>query len=481
MSEYELLVKRTGLAGLSNFVVSLSPIILLPILTKLLTIEEYGIWTLIVVTASFVPVLVSLGLTSSLVRFLAPVINKEEIREGYYSVALAVVCASLVASLLIFLLEQLFAGLGSNYVVVVLLPLITFVASYNGIPQAYFRAFQQAKRYSFVLFLQACLYVILVAAFVLLGFGLAGAALGYLIGLVVTAAASTYYVVRDIGIALPKLTEFRAYLKYGLPLMPANVSNWALNVSDRYIITFFLGVAWVGYYSPGYQLGNMVSLWSVPFGLIAPTALYQYYEAKRMAEVKTVISYSIKYFLAIAVPTAFLFSILSKPILTILTTSDIAANGYLITPFTAFSSLLYGVFAIIVTILTFEKRTVIIGTTWILGAALNIGLNLVLVPRLGIIAAAMTTVVGYGFVFVVTAVYSVRQMKLDLDFGFILKSVFASVVISSLAFLWHVAGLLSILGLILVCAAVYTALLFVLKGFSTNEIDFFRAFLARSR
>ena len=72
MSDYELLVKRVGLTGLASLVVALGPIIVLPILTKILTIQEYGIWSLIVVTASFVPMLVLLGLPNSMVRFLAP-------------------------------------------------------------------------------------------------------------------------------------------------------------------------------------------------------------------------------------------------------------------------------------------------------------------------------------------------------------------------------------------------------------------------
>jgi O-antigen/teichoic acid export membrane protein len=109
------------------------------------------------------------------------------------------------------------------------------------------------------------------------------------------------------------------------------------------------------------------------------------------------------------VPAAFVLSVLSKPILMVLTTPAIASNGYLITPFTALSAVMYGVFTILMIVLTFEKRTGIIGTMWILGAVLNISLNLVLVPYFGIIAAALTTLLGYGFVFGVTAIYSVRH------------------------------------------------------------------------
>ena len=70
----------------------------------------------------------------------------------------------------------------------------------------------------------------------------------------------------------------------------------------------------------GYQLGWTISLLATPFTILVPTALYEYYDANRIAEVKTIIRYSIKYFLAVAVPAAFVFSVLSKPILLVLTT-----------------------------------------------------------------------------------------------------------------------------------------------------------------
>jgi O-antigen/teichoic acid export membrane protein len=198
-----------------------------------------------------------------------------------------------------------------------------------------------------------------------------------------------------------------------------------------------------------------------------------------MAEVKTSIRYSIKYFLAVAVPAAFVLSVLSKPMLMVLPTPAIAMNSYLITPFTALSAVLFGVFSIPVIVLTFEKRTGIIGTIWVLGAALNIGLNLALVPYFGIIAAALTTLLGYGVVFGLTAIYSIRRMTLGVDFGFILKSIFASIVVSFFVLVWH--GLLNISALIVTCAVAYTAILFALKRFTSSEIRFFSGFLMRQR
>jgi hypothetical protein len=72
-------------------------------------------------------------------------------------------------------------------------------------------------------------------------------------------------------------------------------------------------------------------------------------------------------------------------------------------------------------------------------------------------------------------------MTFDVDFGFILKSIFASIVISLFVLVWHASGLLSISVLIVICAVVYTAILLVLKGFTASEIRFFSGFLARQR
>jgi O-antigen/teichoic acid export membrane protein len=299
--------------------------------------------------------------------------------------------------------------------------------------------------------------------------------------LLLVALISTYYVLRDIGVIIPSFSNLQEYLKFGLPLMPSSLSNWVLSASDRYIITFFLSVAWVGYYSPGYSLGWMISILATPFVILVPTAIYEHYDASRIADVKTIMRYSVKYFLAVAIPAAFVLSLLSKPILLVLTTPQIAANGYLITPFTALSAVLFGVWNIIVVVLALEKRTAIIGTTWILGAALNIILNLVLVPQFGIIAAALTTLLGYSFVFGVTAIYSVRIMTLGVDFGFILKSIFASIVISALVLIWHASGFLSIAALIVICSIAYIAVLLFLKGFTLSEMRFFTGFLARQR
>jgi O-antigen/teichoic acid export membrane protein len=263
-------------------------------------------------------------------------------------------------------------------------------------------------------------------------------------------------------------------LAFGIPTVPANLSSWVVNSSDRYVIGIFLGTAFVGYYSPGYTLGTMINMFMAPLAFMLPAVLSKYYDDNNMEEVKTVLRYSLKYFLAIAIPAVFGLSLLSKHILMILSTPEIASQGYMITPFVALSSLLFGVRAIVGQILILVKKTKIIGATWLVAAILNLGLNIVAVPYIGILGAAITTLIAFSLALILAYFYSLKYLKFDIDLGFISKSIFASIVMSLVIIQWNPVGVLNLLIMIGVCAVVYAVILLLLKGFTIDEFRFFK-------
>jgi O-antigen/teichoic acid export membrane protein len=389
MNEYKLFTQRIGLIGITNLLLSLSGIILLPILTKNIPIEDYGIWVQISVTVGLIPAVVMLGLPYTMVRFLAAAKKREEIQEGFYSIAFIVLFTSAIASLLLFLFSTPIAAslFDNNLTIARILSLIVFIECLNGLLLNFFRTFQQVKRYSMFLFIKTCINVILVAYFILSGYGVFGAVIGLLISGLVVFLIMASLIVSEIGIKIPKFAHIHEYLAFGIPTVPGNLSSWVVNSSDRYIIGIFLGTAFVGYYSPGYALGNMINMFVAPLGFMLPAVLSKYYDENNMNEVKTVLKYSLKYFLLLAIPSTFGISLLSKPLLTILSTTEIASQGYLITPFVALSALLLGAYAVIAQIIVLEKKTKITGAIWVMAAILNLGLNLIFVPYIGILVS----------------------------------------------------------------------------------------------
>jgi O-antigen/teichoic acid export membrane protein len=476
MNDHKLFTQRIGLIGITNLLVSLSGIILLPILTKNIPIEEYGIWILIGVTIGLIPAVVMLGLPYTMVRFLAAAKKREEIQEGFYSIFFIVFFTSAIASFLLFLFSRSIAAslFDNNLTIARILSLIVFIVCLNSLLLNFFRTFQQIKRYSMFLFIQTWLNVALVAYFVLSGYGIFGAVMGLLISSFFVFLIMASLIISEIGIKIPKFTHIREYLAFGLPTVPGNLSSWVVNSSDRYVIGIFLSTAFVGYYSPGYTLGNIINMFLAPLAFMLPAVLAKYYDENNLKEVKTVLRYSLKYFLALAIPSAFGLSLLSKPILTILSTPEIASQGYLITPFVAVSVVLFGAYAVISHIIVLEKKTKITGAIWVIAAILNLALNIVVVPYMGILGAAITTLIAFTFAFVLTFFYSFKYFKFDIDFGFILKSIFASVVMSLVIIKWNPLGILNVLIVIGICAVVYAVILLLLRGIKKEEIKFFR-------
>ena len=417
-----------------------------------------------------------LGLPYTMVRFLAGAKKREEIQEGFYSIAFIVLFTSAIASFLLFLFSKPIAAtlFDNNLTITRIASLIVFIACLNGLLLTFFRTFQQIKRYSIFISIRTWLNVALVAYFVLSGYGIFGAVLGLLISSFFVFLIMASFIILELGFKIPKFTPIREYLAFGLPTVPTNLSSWVVNSSDRYVIGIFLGTAFVGYYSPGYTLGSVISMFMAPLAFMLPAVLSKYYDENNMNEVRTVLQYSLKYFLLLAIPAAFGLSLLSKPILTILATPEIASQGYLITPFVALSTLLFGAHMVIYNIIVLEKKTKIVGMIWVIAAISNLGLNLIFIPHIGILGAAITTLIAFALALILTSFYSFKYLKFDIDFRFILKSIFATIVMSQVIIQWNPMGVLNVLSVIGVCAVVYAAVLLLLRGVKKEEITFFR-------
>ncbi|KKH48340.1 flippase [Methanosarcina sp. 1.H.A.2.2] len=479
MTNNKLLIQRVGLVGVTNLLLGLSTIILLPILTKNISIADYGIWAQISVTISILPGITMLGLPFTMTRFIPSAQTREEIQEMFYSILVIISISSGLACSLIYLFSKsialtLFDG---NITIVEIVSLIAFIECLNSTLNSYFRATQQIKKYSVFTFMQTVLYLFFVIIFVLAGKGILGATIGLLIRSLILFLIMAYFVFNDIGIKLPKFTNLKELVSYGIPTIPINFSRWIVESSDRYVIAIFLGTTAVGYYTPGYSLGNIIYMLIAPISFILPSTLSKYYDEKNITEIKKILDNSLKYFLAIGIPSVFGLSLLSKPILSILSTQEIASNGYLITPFTAVSALFFGIISIFNQVLLLEKKTKITGKVVSLCAALNFGLNFLLIPYIGIIGAAITTLLAYAVNLMFIIYYSSKYLKLKNNLPLMIKSIISSLIMSLIIIDANPNGLSHLILLIATCTVVYFLILFLLGGVDKEEIVFFKEFV----
>lgn len=468
--------KKIGITWISYVLVGLISILLLPILTKNYSIQEYGIWVQIIVTIGLIPFIATLGLSDSMIRFLAVLKDKNEIREEFYSIFFVAISFSFIVSLCLFFSSGMIAKylFNGNINIAYLLPVIIFMASSYYLLLNYYRTFQQMRIYSFFLLLQSIILVILVAYFAFFGYTLFYIVMGLLISYIIMFIIMFSFIVLKIGFKFPKFKNIKKYLSFSLPNIPSNLSSWVVNSSDRYLISIILGSTFVGYYSPSYALGSILTMFSGPLNVLLFPVLSNYYDSNQNDKVKLTLNYSLKYFLALAIPTVFILSILSKEILIILTTSDIALNGYLITPFIALSFLFFGLCMIVSQIIILEKKTKIIGTIWIIAAFLNFILNLILIPLFGILGSAFFTLSSYSVALSLLFFYSRKYFKYNLNPIFIGKCIVASVLSSIIMILFYPTNIFECIIIILIVFLIYIIILTVLKGITKAEITFFK-------
>jgi O-antigen/teichoic acid export membrane protein len=473
MSGYEVFIKRLGLVGATSLLVSLSGIILLPILTKSLTIEQYGKWVQIGVTAELIPTVVTLGLPYTMVRFLPANKGREDLRERFYTIFFAAMASSSVATLVMFAFSDAIAMaiFDGDASIGRLIPAIVFLECLNYLMFTLFRAVQQIKRYSIFVLFRLCLYMALVSYLVMAKGSVYAAAIGLLVTDLI--AFLTMYAVafEMIGLKIPSFYGLREYLSFSLPIIPWGLSTWFVNSSDRYIIGMLLGAAYVGYYSPGYTLGNMLVIFVTPFSFLLPAALSKQFDEGEHIEVRSMLNYSLKFFLMIGIPSSIGLSILSRPILEILSTDQIAAEGYLITPFIALSSLLFGANSIVMQVLVLEKRSRLTGAIWGIAAASKVMLTLALVPATGIVGAALATSVSYSIVLALTSYHAMKSKRFSFDPTSLIKSVLASLAMVPIIYFVSPQTPLKLVAAVVLSAATYFAALVLIGGLRRDEIE----------
>lgn len=471
MKEYKTFAKGIGLIGIINILIGLSSIILLPILTKNYSANEYGIWVQLSITVTLIPNIATLGLPYALIRFFAK-FDEKKILDGFYSITVLVFISSLILSILLLIFSKFISDFlfGGYYAIALLLPPILFLACINLLYINYFLTFQKTRLYSLFLFLQSYLNIIFAFLFTWMNLDFIYIIIGFFLSQLIVCILMFLIVVRTIGLKIPQFKNIRSYLDYSIPTIPTNLAWWAVESSDRYLIGFFMGLAFVGYYNPGYNLAMMIKMLFLPFATMLTPALSASYDKSEHHKVNTYLKYSSKYFFLLAIPSAFGLSILAYPILNILTTSTIASEGFLVVPFIALTAIIYGANGIVTQVILLEKKTKISGIIWILSAVINIILNILLIPYIGIIGAAITTLLAYTTSFSLTLVYASKFYKFDFNPYFLVKSILASIVFSVFILLLNPTNIFEIGFAFIVAGLIYVVTLILIKGIKIDEI-----------
>jgi O-antigen/teichoic acid export membrane protein len=477
---YRKVGQDIGIVGIASLLQSLSAILLLPVITKILGAHDYGLYVQFAVTISLIMAFAMLGLPYGTVRFLAGVTDRKQIQDDIYSTIVLILLTSLIVASIVFAFSESLAAhlFGGLTILVRILAVVMLIECISGTLLNIFRVFQQVKKYAILSIIKTYSELALVVAVILMGYGIVEVAFSVLLIRFLFLIVLAVMIIPKIGIKSPRFSRMKDYLRFSLPTVGSNIAGWIINSSDRYIIGILIGVTFVGYYNLGYSLGGIILMFMVPVDFVLVAVVSKYYDEGKIDVVRNLFKHAIKYFLLLAIPAFLGLSILSKPILTILSTPEMANQGYLITPFIAFSMVLSGIGGVAIgKSLYLAKKTHISMINTIMMVGINFGLNMLLIPRMGIIGAAIAALVAFSAGFTFETYFAFKYFDFDIDWRSIIKTVVASAIMSGLIINLHPNGVWELILTILAGFVLYSAAILLLRTITKGELAYFKSLI----
>ncbi|RJQ52753.1 MAG: hypothetical protein C4521_09615 [Actinobacteria bacterium] len=405
------LAKDTLIYGFGAFANTAISVLLLPVYGRYLTHAEYGAYSVLRVSIVVLAILYDLGISSTLVRFYFDEQADEDRRRlfGTAWVFSQVVALAITAALLVLAspISALLVGEGGKPIYVQMIALQAFFATGIIVPQTLFRARRQPWRFSAFSFANVIVMIATTTYFVVfMKMGLTGALLGMLVSAFVFYVASL-----PITLANLKVTVWKAklgeILAFSLPLVPHALAGWVLNFADRLLLRRFVSLADIGVYSYGYNIGMIMSLLVLATQKSWPQFVFSSHSEMEESSAKTLFSRTATYywiFLCIAALAVAVFA----PELLALVAGGAYASAAPVVPVISMAYLFLGLYTVVGVGIGIMKKSKLYFLATGTGAAANISVNLLLIPRLGIVGAAVATVAAYAIMTAVILVLSQR-------------------------------------------------------------------------
>lgn len=403
MNRYKRLLANTLIFAIGTFGSKLLSFILMPYLTRVLPTDQMGQADLIFQAGNFLLPLVSLGITNGIIRFG---LDKAYRKEDVFSTG---VLSVLTGFILLLLVSPLLGMMSFFKGHMVLTCLFVLMSSLRSLCSQFTRARGEVRLFA----VDGILATLTTAGFyVLFLSGFKWGVTGYILAMVCSDFLSVIFL--SVMGKLPQYIRFkglrrdtsREMLRYSIPMIPNSIFWWITNVSNRFLVTHFLGNSANGLYSAATKIPTAISLVGDVF--LNAWQISAVTEEKQRGRFFSKVFRSYSAILFICASVIILFS---KVVTVILVDESYYASWQFI-PLLTVAIVFSNLVTFLGSVYMVEKRSIRSLVTTIVGAAVNVVLNLFLIPQFGPNGAAFASLVSYFIVFVLRAISSTRYIKM---------------------------------------------------------------------
>lgn len=356
-----------------------------------LNIIDYGKIGLLIALELVVPVITLLGFERAILRFYS---NEKDFKSFkntiFYSIRLVHLLFLITIGLFYFFGFQEFAGL-KIFPDIFLIVILIYLQGSNLFHLNMIRVSEMHNKYFKARIFIQILRVILIFLLIFL----LNSYLGYIIGAVLAAIISNLFftVYNDVGKEKFSKRTFSILITFSWPFIFHGFAGSLLGGADKFILENYLTLSDVGIYTLAYSIGSIMIFAYVGISVFLEPMIYKENDFKKR---KLLLDKFLFFSIFFGVILFFLISFISIFILPaiygvmylkVIKYIPLLAMGYLIYPFYLKANYR----------MIYEKKGLNIALVSLVSAIINIVLNLFFIPKYGILAAVITTVVSYIF------------------------------------------------------------------------------------
>ena len=467
------------------------------ILARSLTVEEYGLFYAIYAFISMFALFRDPGLGSALVKHIPEFTVKKRFAELKSSIFFSLIFQAafgLVVSAILFIFSDHIAlAVFRTSTASLLLRILSawfFVESFRSLLSSMSQGFQNMPILALLSSLYILLIFLLVICFVgILGLGLNGVALSYLLATVLISIFGMIFFIRRYShVFREKISITKPLVKklfmFALPVFVAGFSDLILTYTDTLTITIFRTLPEVGYYQAAQPSARI--LWYVSSSLAAVLfpMISEFWARGQKKLLGQALYFVTKFSFILIIPAALIFITFPNIVITLLFSSRYL-GGVTVLQIFGIAAFIYTIYNLLATAILGMGRPGTIAKVVGIMAVLNLIGDLLLVPIYGIEGAATTTLAVFIIGLILLMYYAKKFIRFTIPTNPLLK---ASV--GGALTLLFIFGLKSILALspwpeaivtIVLAFAFYTTWILVTKVITREDLKLIKEIIPMPR
>lgn len=416
-NKYKKLFKDTGLLTISNFASKIIAFFLVPLYTTVLSTEEYGTFDIVYTTIQFLVPILTLNISEAVMRFC---LDKGADLKRISKIGFITEAVGFGVFVLAVIGNQICGVIPISNTLSLLIISFYFSYALNDFAIQLAKGFDSVKSLAVsgvigtISMISLNIILLLVHPLGLYGFFFANI-FGQLL-------PALYIILRTKAYLFSKERTdkvlFKKMIFYSIPLI-MNYLAWKINaISDRYVVSLLCGLAANGIYSISYKIPTLINTVQTIFTQAWQISVMQQYTEDNAEE------YFKKVFVFVNLGMGFLCGVLiviSKLLARILFAKEFF-SAWMYVPFLLISCVVNTASGVIGPILLAEKKTKPVSSSALLGAVVNIVLNIILVYYIGPQGAAIATLLSSIVIFSLRFYYVKSMFYKENPLGIVLVS-----------------------------------------------------------